>query len=454
LRLAHETYLPSDRCLREIRAVAALPRHDNIVAQYRAWQESGHFYIQMDYCEGGSLHQLIVQASKSGRTLDYDQIVKVALDVAAGLDFLHSHGVLHLDIKPENIYRSRLGPWRIGDFGLAVAKEATDWEEGDGDYVPPELLRSNAEPTTAADIFSLGATLYECATGHKVPRKEGSPEAAPPVVQPHRPAAFQHLLQWMLQPNPAARPTAAQVLEALQQQPAASPAAATGEQTSPSAEQVTPLGAAGDSSHTFTFDLAVNPDAGSVKLATIPLLAFGVLPPKDQGKDHAQRIVFSGPASEGPVRWAPSLSPLVSEGALTPGAAAGLIGLTPPTAPNEETGVAQPQVQQQQTQQLQARRPPPLQLPLHCLSTGINTARTAGSNSFRLHRRDLVSPGSDFHGGSASESEGYTFSCGTGGSASDLDFVDILSPVSPGWCCLYWIRVYGILPILIQYGKA
>jgi serine/threonine protein kinase len=52
-----------ERCLREIRAVSALPAHPNIVSQYRAWQEGGQFYIQMDYCEGGSLQQLIQQVS-------------------------------------------------------------------------------------------------------------------------------------------------------------------------------------------------------------------------------------------------------------------------------------------------------------------------------------------------------------------------------------------------------
>ncbi len=55
--------LPGCRCLREISAVSALPAHPNIVGQYRAWQEGGHFYIQMDLCDGGSLHQLIAAVS-------------------------------------------------------------------------------------------------------------------------------------------------------------------------------------------------------------------------------------------------------------------------------------------------------------------------------------------------------------------------------------------------------
>ena len=57
--------LQRERCLREIQAVAALPPHPHIVGQYRAWQENGHFYIQMDLCEGGSLQHLV--RSVSGR---------------------------------------------------------------------------------------------------------------------------------------------------------------------------------------------------------------------------------------------------------------------------------------------------------------------------------------------------------------------------------------------------
>ncbi|KDD73110.1 protein kinase, partial [Helicosporidium sp. ATCC 50920] len=133
--------LQRERCLREVRAVSSLPPHPNLVSQHRAWQESGHFYIQMDLCEGGNLHQAV--AATKGRGLPDAQAWQVAHDVAAGLSFLHASGILHLDIKPENIYRGGVAGdsrWRIGDFGLAVANECADWEEGDGNYVAPELL--------------------------------------------------------------------------------------------------------------------------------------------------------------------------------------------------------------------------------------------------------------------------------------------------------------------------
>ncbi len=57
------------RCLHEIQAVASLPEHPNVVGQYRAWQQDGHFYIQMDLCEGGSLAQLLRQVRAPSQSL-------------------------------------------------------------------------------------------------------------------------------------------------------------------------------------------------------------------------------------------------------------------------------------------------------------------------------------------------------------------------------------------------
>jgi len=146
--------------------------------------------------------------------LSDEELWKVALNIAQGLDFLHMHNTLHLDIKPENLYCDQgvdgPGQWKIGDFGLAVAKESKDWEEGDGDYVAPELLRSGCDPSPAADVFSLGAALYECATGHKLPRKKRSPDADLPLLD-GRQVEFQTLLAAMTLPEPRERPLASQV---------------------------------------------------------------------------------------------------------------------------------------------------------------------------------------------------------------------------------------------------
>lgn len=215
--------LQRERCLREIQMVASLPEMENIVAQYRAWQEGGHFYIQMDYCDGGSLQQEL-EGNLGGR-LERRGLWGVVRDVSAGLQFLHGNNVLHLDIKPENLYRKKSrsvvdgsvthSGWKIGDFGLAIGKEATDWEEGDGDYVAPELLRAATEqPYPAADIFSLGATVFQCATGRKLPRCVGSPNADISSVlgDGNVDDDVRVLLKAMTLPDPRMRPSASQVL--------------------------------------------------------------------------------------------------------------------------------------------------------------------------------------------------------------------------------------------------
>jgi serine/threonine protein kinase len=82
-----------------------------------------------------------------------------------GLKHIHDHSVVHMDIKPENIFLKGSGIFKVGDFGLAVRLPvAGGWEEGDGRYVAPELLRRSV-PTPAADVYSLGATIMHSATG-------------------------------------------------------------------------------------------------------------------------------------------------------------------------------------------------------------------------------------------------------------------------------------------------
>lgn len=410
-RRRFRTKLQRERCLREIRAVAELSPHPNIVSQYRAWQEGGHFYLQMDYCSGGSLHQMI----QSSGPLSDVMLWGVAFDIASGLDFLHKNSILHLDIKPENIYRGEgdnecsSGSWRIGDFGLAVAKETQDWEEGDGDYVGPELLKSDGELTPYADIFSLGATLYECATGEKLPRQEGSANAAD-IELPGRPQNFLEMVKAMLQSDPSARPSAGQLAAFASVHQSSSPYAI------------------GTSCQKLTHD----PSQRTVKVDLRP----------DRPSRTAEANISSHLIS--------SLSPFANEGNLTPSAADGLMGLTPESVDEQRSNrtAAQsnahartvgnpgnvPNTTIKEVNYMR-KRPPALKIPsmsLHFTSLP-NTARTSDTNgSFRIRRRDVLSPGSEAIV-SPEESEGFSYSCETTGSAaSDLEFPDVPSPGS-GW---------------------
>lgn len=304
------------------------------IAELWTLLQGGHFYIQMDYCEGGSLHQYLY-SDESPRVLSDEQLWKVALEVATGLDFLHQNNVLHLDIKPENLYRNinekgEPGPWKIGDFGLAVAKESNEWEEGDGDYVAPELLKSGSEPSPSADIFSLAATLYECATGEVLPRMEKSPDAKIPRLE-NRQDEFQTLLSAMTLHEPSQRPLACQV----------------------------------------------------AAYAKEMLHMTNLMPASGKSKDKKRAHLEKNEL--------PSLSPLHSNCGHTPGAAAGLVGLTP----KSEKADALPKAGEIEKSKSQNLRLPLLNISANPAgASNASTARTSETgNNFRIRRRDFASPG-------------------------------------------------------------
>ncbi|CAK9199564.1 unnamed protein product [Sphagnum jensenii] len=195
------------RYMREIQSVACLAEHPNVVKYFRSWQQDSHFYIQMELCEAGNLRTLLDSLSEP---LLESQVWRYIEQVAAGLDHIHNHGVLHLDIKPENIFVDGKGELKIGDFGLAVPRKLWEWEEGDGAYVAPELLQEK-EPGPEADMYSFGAMVYEWATGNKLPRsgpaREGQVEMPLSISE-----QLGNLVCSLLNPNPAQRPSASKVL--------------------------------------------------------------------------------------------------------------------------------------------------------------------------------------------------------------------------------------------------
>ena len=209
---AFRTTSQRETCLQEVRAVTNLPAHENVVKYHRAWQEDRHFFIQMELCERGAfgacLDRLKSMSEEERQKTKDDDCVSVrespyvallaerdvwrfASDVASGLAHCHAHGVLHLDVKPDNVFIARDGVYKIGDFGVAwVAGKGWEVQDGDGGYVAPETLnlyrrtrdygeeeeknsdpseRDGSEPTDRADVFSFGATLYEAACGERVP---------------------------------------------------------------------------------------------------------------------------------------------------------------------------------------------------------------------------------------------------------------------------------------------
>ena len=159
--------LGAERFLREI-AVASSMAHPLIVPLYDSGNAGGVLYYVMPYVEGESLHQRLQRE----RRLPVDQALRIAHDVADALGYAHGRGVLHRDVKPENILLAG-GRALVADFGLARAIGAADYQKltetgiivGTIYYMSPEQLREDRDLDQRADIYSLGCILYEMLTG-------------------------------------------------------------------------------------------------------------------------------------------------------------------------------------------------------------------------------------------------------------------------------------------------
>ncbi|MGH3086690.1 MAG: protein kinase domain-containing protein [Rubrobacteraceae bacterium] len=165
-----------DRFQREGKTAARLA-HPNIVPVYDAGEGEMNgreiSYIVMEHVPGGDLKDLL---DRNG-PLEIRRLSRVGAEVAGGLAHAHERGVIHRDIKPHNILLDEHGRPKLTDFGIARALESTRVTRtgsylGTALYSSPEQLQGR-DVTTKSDVYSLGATLYQAATG--VPPFQGSP---------------------------------------------------------------------------------------------------------------------------------------------------------------------------------------------------------------------------------------------------------------------------------------
>ncbi|RMG12920.1 MAG: hypothetical protein D6731_13000, partial [Planctomycetota bacterium] len=152
---------------REARAAAAI-LHANVVNVYNVGEENGVHYIEMEYVDGRALDVLL----KEKKVLDPMEAVRIIKEACQGLYEAHKHGIVHRDIKPDNIMLTRKGQVKIADFGLARASseemELTKVGQilGTPAYMSPEQCRGKPADHRS-DIYSLGATFYAMVTGKR-----------------------------------------------------------------------------------------------------------------------------------------------------------------------------------------------------------------------------------------------------------------------------------------------
>ena len=154
------------RFLKEARAVARL-NHQNIVQIYSFGKIEGLPYIAMEFIDGESLGAVVKK-----ERLSETETLRIGREACRALDVAHSHGIVHRDIKPDNLILTRRGDLKLVDLG--VAKRVGDDQSitqtglmvGTPHYISPEQVRGQRDIDGRADIYSLGATLYHLVTGH------------------------------------------------------------------------------------------------------------------------------------------------------------------------------------------------------------------------------------------------------------------------------------------------
>jgi serine/threonine-protein kinase len=167
LKILHEQYLADEdyveRFRREARAAAQLG-HPNIVTVIDRGRSDGCEYIVFEYVEGENLKQLL------GRTgpLPVRRALEFAIQVGRALEFAHDNGLVHRDVKPQNVLLGN-GPAKVTDFGIARTVDVhgltqTGTVLGTSDYIAPEQAQGLGA-TEQSDVYSLGVVLYELLTG-------------------------------------------------------------------------------------------------------------------------------------------------------------------------------------------------------------------------------------------------------------------------------------------------
>jgi serine/threonine-protein kinase len=155
------------RFLREARLAARIG-HPNVVRVFDVGEEHDRPFIAMEYVEGETLAELVARRGP----LPPAEVAALGMQMCAGLAASHAAGLVHRDVKPQNLLLGTDGVLKLGDFGIAAGHDGTRLTLagtvlGTVGYLAPEQARGE-QVTAAADIYALGAVLYELLTGEPV----------------------------------------------------------------------------------------------------------------------------------------------------------------------------------------------------------------------------------------------------------------------------------------------
>jgi len=203
-----------ERFEREAKAVAALT-HPHMVRVYDSGRDGGVHYIAMEYVEGEDLKAYIRRAGR----LVPARAREIAAQVCEALEYAHTHGIIHRDVKPQNILLTPTGQVKVTDFGIARAVSSATITQtgtvlGSVQYLSPEQARGGVVDSSS-DLYSLGVVLFEMATG-QLPFAGDSPIAIalahvnqpplrPRALVPELPEALDGIIRLALAKSPSRR---------------------------------------------------------------------------------------------------------------------------------------------------------------------------------------------------------------------------------------------------------
>jgi class 3 adenylate cyclase len=236
------------RIRREAQAMARLGDHPHIVTVHDIGEEDGQPYIVTQLMAGGDVGNLLRDAP--AHRVPLDRAYEIAQQVCQALEHAHRHGIVHRDIKPGNVWLTRDGIAKLGDFGLAASIDRTRLTMpgtmlGTALYMAPE--QALGRPADArSDLYSVGALLYEMVTGRPpfagddalavISQHLNTPPIPPSYTNPEVPVAIEALVLQLLAKVPEERPaTAAEVARRLREMRAAPDAPVAAPPPSPTA---------------------------------------------------------------------------------------------------------------------------------------------------------------------------------------------------------------------------
>lgn len=206
------------RFRQEARAAANLA-HPNIVTVHDTGQDGNQYYIVMEFVEGQTLKQIIRQQIQSGQIMPINRALDLTIQICAGIGYAHRAGLVHCDVKPQNIIVTRDERVKVADFGIARAVSDASQEIrsvvwGTPQYLSPE--QAGGKPATpASDVYAIGVILFELLT-NRLPFEAESQSAmalkhlqepAPPVTRfnPATPGQIERIVAKLLTKEPASR---------------------------------------------------------------------------------------------------------------------------------------------------------------------------------------------------------------------------------------------------------